>query len=60
MDFSPIDHEDLRPILTELDRADDQLACGEFTEYDETGIHDLVERVISRGQERLAGRKIKG
>ena len=48
------ERENFRAIVTELDHADEQLARGEYTEYDENTIRDLSERVKVRGQARLA------
>lgn len=38
----------------ELDEAEDQLARGEFTDYDETTIQGLADAVKARGRARLA------
>ena len=54
------ERETFRAVRAELDHADAQLACGEFTEYDENGIGDLVERVKTCGQTRLAGESPNG
>jgi hypothetical protein len=43
----------LRRTRADLDHADDQLASGQFTEYDETTICELAERVKTRGAERI-------
>ncbi len=44
----------------ELDEADEQLATGDYIEYDETTIHELVERDKTRGLERLANERRHG
>ena len=40
-----------------IDEADRQIENGEFTEYDENTIQDLVEAVKRRGKERLAAER---
>ncbi len=35
------------------------LERGEFTEYDETNIHELAETVMARGRQRLAEEELK-
>lgn len=49
-----IEREDHFALCEELQRADEQLANGEFTEYGENTIGELAERVKSRGLARLA------
>ena len=49
-----IEREDFLALSDELRRADEQLANGEFTEYDANTIQDLAEDVKSRGMARLA------
>ena len=46
--------ENFQSIRSEVDHADEQLRQGEFTEYDETTIRDLVEGIKARGLARLA------
>jgi Arc/MetJ-type ribon-helix-helix transcriptional regulator len=48
------ERENFQAIRAELDEADKELAAGDYTEYDETTIHELAERVKTRGRERLA------
>lgn len=48
------ERENLHAIQAELDHADAQLARGEYTEYHENTIGDLVGRVRTRGMQRLA------
>ena len=40
--------------------ADEQLARGEYTEYDSSSIHELVDQVASRGMARLAEERRRG
>ena len=49
-----IEREGYFALCEELQRADEQLTSGEFTEYDESTIGKLAERVKSRGLARLA------
>jgi hypothetical protein len=49
--------DDLRRAL---DEAEEQLNRGEFTDYDEQTIRDLVESVKARGQARLAPERDNG
>jgi Arc/MetJ-type ribon-helix-helix transcriptional regulator len=49
-----IERENFQAIRTELDHADEQLARGDYTEYDENTIHELAERIKIRGQAVLA------
>jgi hypothetical protein len=46
-------------LRSEIDHADEQLARGEFTDYDETTISDLAEAVKTRGRLRLAEERNK-
>jgi len=46
-------------LRSELDHADEQLARGEFSEYDETTIQGLAEAVKARGRARLAEERNK-
>lgn len=41
-------------LLADLDHADKQLSSGEFTDYDEKTIQNLVGGVKNRGRARLA------
>lgn len=54
------ERENFRAIRTELDHADEQLARGEYTEYDENTIRDLAERIKTRGRARLAQERKSG
>ena len=44
----------LQELLAAIDHSDEQLARGEYTEYDENTILDLAEDVKRRGMARLA------
>jgi hypothetical protein len=46
-------------LRSEIDHADEQLARGEFTDYDETTISGLAEAVKTRGCLRLAEERNK-
>jgi Arc/MetJ-type ribon-helix-helix transcriptional regulator len=48
------ERENFQAIHAELRLADEQLARGEYTEYDENSIENLAGRVKHRGQARLA------
>jgi len=41
-------------LRSDLDHAEQQLARGEFTEFDQDTIRDLADSVKRRGEERLA------
>jgi hypothetical protein len=43
-------------LRSDLNHAEEQLARGEFNEYDQDTIRDLADAVKRRGQERLAAR----
>jgi Arc/MetJ-type ribon-helix-helix transcriptional regulator len=55
-----IERENFQAIRAELDHADEQLARGDYTEYDENTIHDLAERIKTRGQAVLAEEHKRG
>jgi hypothetical protein len=46
-------------LRSELDHADEQLARGEFSDYDETTILGLAEAVKARGRAHLAEERNK-
>ena len=46
----------LDQLRREVDIGLDQLERGEYTEYDATNIHTLVEEVKAEGQKRIAAR----
>ena len=51
---SYLDHDMLtRQARAHLDQADRQLATDQFTEYDETTMHELAERIKTRGAGRI-------
>ncbi|HYL77109.1 MAG TPA: type II toxin-antitoxin system ParD family antitoxin [Bryobacteraceae bacterium] len=54
------ERENFQAIRAELDEADKELATGDYTEYDETTIYELAERVKTRGLERLAKERRHG
>jgi putative addiction module CopG family antidote len=54
-------HEDIRErklqdLSSELQIGIDQLDSGEFTEYDESNIHELAEDIKRRGRKALTAR----
>ena len=51
------ERERLQAIRAQIDHADEQLAAGEFEEYDENTIQDFAEDIKSRGQARLAAER---
>ena len=48
------ERENFQAIVAEVDHADQQLARGEYTEYDTNTISKLADRVKTRGHARLA------
>ncbi len=48
------ERENFQAIRAELDHADEQLERGDYAEYDENAIHELAERIKTRGRARLA------
>jgi hypothetical protein len=53
-----VEREKVLAIRREIDHADEQLANGDYTDYDENTIQRLAEDVITGGMARLAeGRK---
>jgi putative addiction module CopG family antidote len=53
------EREKLDALRRDLQEADDQLARGEYTEYDENTLHELVDDIRTRGMERLAEERKK-
>ena len=48
------ERERFQVLRAEIDHADEQLARGEYTEYDADNLHELIEDVRISGMKRLA------
>ena len=54
------ERENFQAIRAELNHADEQLARGEYTEYDEETLPKLAKRIKTKGRARLAKEQKSG
>jgi len=54
------ERENFQAIRAELNHADEQLARGEYTEYDEETLPKLAKRIKTKGRARLAEEQKSG